>query len=146
TVHRWVKDMITQADAITTRPESGTHFDTLEAQIGNTPLLHLRRITRGLPAGVEIFVKAEHLNPGGSVKDRAALAMILDGERSGRLYPGKTILDATSGNTGIAYAMLGAARGYGVTICLPANASTEPKHIIRNARGEIIATDPLHDT
>ena len=138
--------MITQADAITTRPESGTHFDTLEAQIGNTPLLHLRRITRGLPAGVEIFVKAEHLNPGGSVKDRAALAMILDGERSGRLYPGKTILDATSGNTGVAYAMLGAARRYPVTLCLPKNASEERKRILRIHGVELIETDPLQGT
>src|SRR5712664_2628680 len=114
--------MITEAEAITTQRERGARSNTLEAQIGNTPLLRLRRVARDLPAGVEVLVKAEHLNPGGSVKDRAALAMILDGERSGRLYPGKTILDATSGNTGIAYAMLGAARGYPVTLCLPKNA------------------------
>src|SRR6266480_5458580 len=98
---------------------------TIEANIGHTPLLRLARINNDLPAGVEIFAKAEHLNPGGSVKDRAALSMILEGERSGRLYPGKVILDATSGNTGIAYAMLGAARGYAVTLRLPANASAE---------------------
>src|SRR5207302_8950992 len=84
-----------------------------------------------------------HRNPGGSVKERPAIAMIFDGERSGCLYPGKIILDATSGNTGIAYAMLGAARGYGVTICLPANASAERKHIMRNHGAEIIETDPL---
>ncbi|PYS32010.1 MAG: cysteine synthase [Acidobacteria bacterium] len=83
--------------------ERFTHFHDLESQIGNTPLLRLRRVAQELPAGVEIFVKAEHMNPGGSVKDRAALAMILEGERTGRLYPGKVILDATSGNTGIAY-------------------------------------------
>jgi len=115
----------------------------LESQIGNTPLLRLRHIARDLPAGVEIFVKAEHMNPGGSVKDRAALAMILDGERSGRLYQGKIILDATSGNTGIAYAMLGAARGYAVTLCLPANASEERKRILRIHGAEVIETDPL---
>jgi cysteine synthase B len=115
----------------------------LESQVGNTPLLRLRRIARELPAGVEVLVKAEHLNPGGSVKDRPALAMILDGERSGHLYPGKIILDATSGNTGIAYAMLGAARGYGVTLCLPANASVERKRILRFHGAEIIETDPL---
>ena len=115
----------------------------LESQIGNTPLLRLRRIAASLPTGVDILVKAEHLNPGGSVKDRPALAMILDGERSGRLYPGKTILDATSGNTGIAYAMLGAARGYPVTLCLPANASDERKHILRIYGAKIIETDPL---
>src|SRR5207302_4996101 len=123
--------------------ERFTHFHDLESQIGNTPLLRLRRVAQELPAGVEIFVKAEHMNPGGSVKDRAALAMILEGERTGRLYPGKVILDATSGNTGIAYAMLGAARGYPVTLCLPANASEERKCILRIHGAELIETDPL---
>ena len=123
--------------------KSSPHFHDLESQIGNTPLLGLRRVARELPAGVEIFVKAEHMNPGGSVKDRAALAMILEGERSGQLYPGKVILDATSGNTGIAYAMLGAARGYAVTLCLPANASEERKRILRIHGAEVIETDPL---
>jgi cysteine synthase B len=115
----------------------------LQSQIGNTPLLRLRRVTQDLSPGVEILVKAEHLNPGGSIKDRPALSIILDGERSGQLYPGKTILDATSGNTGIAYAMLGAARGYDVTLCLPANASMERKHILRIYGASIIETDPL---
>ena len=124
-----------------TKERSGSY--DLESQIGNTPLLRLRRITRGLPVGVEVLVKAEYLNPGGSVKDRPALAMIIDGEQSGRLYPGKVILDATSGNTGIAYAMLGAARGYRVTLCLPANASPERKRILRFHGAEIIETDPL---
>ena len=118
----------------------------LESQIGNTPLLRLRNIARHLPVGVELFVKAEHLNPGGSVKDRAALRMILEGERSGRLYPGKTILDATSGNTGIAYAMLGAVRRYPVTLCLPKNASEERKQILRIYGTNIIETDPLLGT
>ena len=136
--------MITEAE-IYSGLEAGNHSGSseLESQIGNTPLLRLRRVTGTLAPGVEVLVKAEHLNPGGSVKDRPALAMILDGERSGRLYPGKIILDATSGNTGIAYAMLGAARGYGVTLCLPANASAERKHIMRNHGAEIIETDPL---
>src|SRR5207248_9227153 len=111
-----------------------------------TPLLRLRHLSRELPAGVEVLVKAEHLNPGGSVKDRPALSMILEGERSGRLYPGKTILDATSGNTGIAYAMIGAARHYPVTLCLPANASEERKRILRIYGTEIIETDPRQDT
>lgn len=119
-----------------------SRFD-LEAQIGNTPLLRLRRVTRDLPSGIEVLGKAEHLNPGGSVKDRPALAMILAGERSGRLYPGRIILDATSGNTGIAYAMLGAARGYAVTLCLPANASEERKRILQNHGATVIETDPL---
>src|SRR5438270_12119335 len=123
--------------------ESRLHFHDLESHIGNTPLLGLRRVARELPAGVDIFVKAEHMNPGGSVKDRAALAMILEGERTGRLYPGKIILDATSGNTGIAYAMLGATRGYPVTLCLPANASEERKRILKIHGAEIIETDPL---
>jgi cysteine synthase B len=92
---------------------------------------------------VEIFAKAEYLNPGGSVKDRAALAMIVDGERSGRLYPGKVILDATSGNTGIAYAMIGAARGYSVVICLPANASVERKRMLQVLGARTIETDPM---
>jgi cysteine synthase B len=121
-------------------------FAELESQIGHTPLLRLRNIARDLPAGVELLVKAEHLNPGGSVKDRAALRMILDGERSGRLYPGKTILDATSGNTGIAYAMLGAVRRYPVTLYLPKNASEERKQILRIYGTEIIETDPLRGT
>ena len=136
--------MITEAEInIAFEPDRGSHSRNLESQIGNTPLLRLRRVTQGLPAGVGVFVKAEHLNPGGSVKDRPALAMILDAERTGRLYPGKVILDATSGNTGIAYAMLGAARGYAVTLCLPANASEERKRILRIHGAEIIETDPL---
>ena len=85
---------------------------TIEANIGHTPLLRLRLLENDLSPGVQVFAKAEHLNPGGSVKDRAALSMILEGERSGKLKPGMTILDATSGNTGIAYAMIGASRGY----------------------------------
>jgi len=115
----------------------------LESQIGNTPLLALKQVASGLPSGVEVLVKAEYLNPGGSVKDRAALAMILDGERSGRLYAGKVILDATSGNTGIAYAMIGAARGYSVTICLPANASSERKRMLQVLGAVTIETDAM---
>src|SRR5438046_10114533 len=103
--------------------------DDLLSQIGGTPLIRLRNLAEGVPAAV--YVKAEHLNPGGSVKDRAARAMILAGEREGQLHQGKTILDATSGNTGIAYAMIGAARGYRVTLCLPENASAERKRILR---------------
>src|SRR5688500_16458704 len=98
--------------------------DGVSALIGNTPLIRLTAVDAETP-GVEIYGKAEFLNPGGSVKDRPALAMILDGERSGRLRADKTILDATSGNTGIAYAMIGAARGYRVSVCLPKNANAE---------------------
>ena len=136
--------MITEEEVeIAFQPQRRLRSRDLESQIGNTPLLSLHRVARGLPVGVEVLVKAEHLNPGGSVKDRAALAMILDGERSGRLYPGKVILDATSGNTGIAYAMIGAARGYAVTICLPANASVERKRILQVLGAEVIETDPM---
>jgi cysteine synthase B len=117
--------------------------DELLARIGGTPLLRLPRLGRELPAGVEVLAKAEHLNPGGSVKDRPALAMILDGERTGRLTPDKIILDATSGNTGIAYAMIGAARGYRVALCLPRNASPERKRTLRIYGAELIETDPL---
>src|SRR5687768_7282808 len=112
--------------------------DSIESNIGNTPLIRLRRISKGLP--VQVLAKAEYLNPGGSVKDRAALAMILEGERSGRLRPGMTILDATSGNTGIAYAMIAAARSYPVTICLPKNASAQRKQILRSFGVELIET------
>ena len=118
----------------------------LEAAVGNTPLIRLRRLTAGLPEGVEILAKAEFTNPGGSVKDRAALAMILAGERSGELTPEKTIIDATSGNTGIAYAMLGAARGYQVTLVLPKNASDARKKILRRFGADIIETDPMGGT
>ena len=118
----------------------------LEANVGNTPLIRLRRVLDNLPAGIEIYAKAEHLNPGGSVKDRAALAMILAGEQSGKLTKGKTILDATSGNTGIAYAMIGAARGYPVTLCLPSNASNERKKILKIYGAEIIETDAMNGT
>lgn len=119
---------------------------TIEGSIGNTPLLRLSTINRALPEGVEILAKAEYLNPGGSVKDRAALSMIIEGERSGRLRPGMTIIDATSGNTGIAYAMIGAARGYRVKVCLPKNASSARKGILKAYGVEIVETDPLLGT
>src|SRR5688500_4187821 len=112
---------------------------TVEASVGHTPLLRLRLIHTEVP----VFAKAEHLNPGGSVKDRAALSMILEGERSGKLKPGMTILDATSGNTGIAYAMIGASRGYPVKVCLPKNASKQRKQILRHYGVEIVETDPM---
>ena len=110
--------------------------------IGGTPLLSLARLASELPRGVELYAKAEHLNPGGSVKDRPALSMILEGERAGTLTPGKTILDATSGNTGIAYAMIGAARGYRVRLCLPRNAGFERKRMLRIYGAELVETDP----
>jgi cysteine synthase B len=110
--------------------------------VGGTPLFAFARLASELPEGVGLYAKAEHLNPGGSVKDRAALSMILEGERSGRLTPEQIILDATSGNTGIAYAMIGAARGYRVRLCLPKNAGIERKRILRIHGAELIETDP----
>jgi cysteine synthase B len=114
--------------------------------VGNTPLVRLARIAPDLPLGVELHAKAEWYNPGGSVKDRPALYMIRDGERSGRLRRGMRIADATSGNTGIAYATLGAALGYQVTLALPGNASAERKRILRALGAELILTDPMEGT
>jgi S-sulfo-L-cysteine synthase (O-acetyl-L-serine-dependent) len=113
----------------------------LLSMIGNTPLIRMDRITRDLP-GIEIYGKAEFFNPGGSVKDRAALNMILDGERTGKLTHDKIILDSTSGNTGIAYAMIGAYKGYKVKLCLPKNASMERKHVLKAYGAEMVLTDP----
>jgi S-sulfo-L-cysteine synthase (O-acetyl-L-serine-dependent) len=108
-------------------------------QIGNTPLLRIERVVAEFP-DVQFYAKAEWFNPGGSVKDRAALAMIRDGERRGALRPGKTILDATSGNTGIAYAMVGAALGYPVKLFLPTSASPERKQILQAYGAKIVYT------
>lgn len=113
--------------------------------IGNTPLLRLPRIASHL-SGVEIRAKAEWFNPGGSVKDRPALRMVRRGEELGELRPGKTILEATSGNTGIALAMLGAALGYPVKLCLPASASSERKTLVRAYGAEIVETSALEGT
>jgi cysteine synthase B len=109
--------------------------------VGNTPLLELPAIAAQTP-GVQILGKAEWHNPGGSVKDRPALWMIRDGESSGALTPQKTILDATSGNTGIAYAWIGAALGYKVKLCMPKNASEERKKILRAYGVDFVLTDP----
>ena len=110
--------------------------------VGDTPLIRLRKIERDIP-GVELYAKAEWKNPGGSVKDRPALRMIQEGIASGALTPGKLILDATSGNTGIAYAMMGAAMGYGVTLCVPENVTPERKRILRAYGAEMVFTNPL---
>jgi len=119
---------------------SRSQAEPLLATVGNTPLLRLEKIPLEFP-GVEILAKAEYFNPGGSVKDRAALNMILDGERSGRLNPHRVILDATSGNTGIAYAMIAASRGYRVKLCLPGNASIERQRILRAYGAEMVFSD-----
>jgi cysteine synthase B len=109
--------------------------------IGNTPLIKLQHLVEN--PRVEIYGKAEWANPGGSVKDRPALRMIREGERTGALAREKTIIDSTSGNTGIAYAMIGAALGYRVKLCLPKNASEERKRILRAFGAELVLTDPL---
>jgi cysteine synthase B len=115
--------------------------DSITGNIGNTPLLRLRRLAADLP-GIEIHAKAEYFNPGGSVKDRPALSMILAGEQSGAFTADKILLDSTSGNTGIAYAMICAAKGYRVKLCLPGNASPERKRILQAYGAELILTDP----
>jgi S-sulfo-L-cysteine synthase (O-acetyl-L-serine-dependent) len=109
-------------------------------QIGNTPLLRFDRLAKDFP-NIEIYGKAEFFNPGGSVKDRAALNMILEGERTGRLTKDKILLDSTSGNTGIAYAMICAYKGYQVKLCLPSNASMERKHILKAYGADVVFTD-----
>ncbi len=126
-------------------PANGRHTHTLASQIGNTPLLRLGHtaVHFGLPESVGLYAKAEWFNPGGSVKDRAALNIIRAAEADGRLRPGMTILDSTSGNTGIALAMLGAARGYPVKLTLPQNASPERIAILRAYGVDLILTDPL---
>jgi cysteine synthase B len=116
----------------------GTH--TVD-RIGNTPLLRLVRIASDLP-GVEILGKAEWLNPGGSVKDRAAANIVAQARAAGKLTSGKILLDSTSGNTGIAYAMIGAAQGFPVTLCMPENVSVERKRILQAYGANIIYTDP----
>jgi cysteine synthase B len=110
--------------------------------IGNTPLLRIRMFEREFP-NVELYAKAEWFNPGGSVKDRAALSMIEDGERSGALTHDKTIIDSTSGNTGIAYSLVGAAKGYRVKLVMPANVSVERKALVVAYGAEIVYSDPL---
>jgi cysteine synthase B len=113
--------------------------------IGNTPLLSFKRVGEDV-APVEVFAKAEWYNPGGSVKDRAALNMVLDGERRGLLTKDKILVDATSGNTGIAYAMIGAERGYRVKLALPKNASPERKQSLLAYGAELVLTDPHEGT
>ncbi len=128
--------MIKPVMTATTTAAPGTVLDL----IGRTALLRLPRFSR---AGVEILAKAEFQNPGGSIKDRAAAAIIRDAERSGRLRPGGTILDATSGNTGIAYAMIAAAHGYRLKLCVPENVTTERLRILRAYGAEVVPTSAM---
>ena len=137
-------------DVVQARPETArrsapalgeTLGQSVLERIGNTPLLRLDGLTRDLP-GVALLGKAEWYNPGGSVKDRAAANIVAEARRNGELRPGKILLDATSGNTGIAYAMLGAAQGFSVTLCMPENVSRERKQILQGYGANILYTDP----
>ncbi len=131
-----------EAERSGARPEPP--LDGLLARVGETPLVRIRRVLPpSISPGVEVWAKLEWFNPGGSVKDRAALSMVLQAEREGRLRPGATILDSSSGNTGIAYAMIAAARGYRLTLCLPRNANAERKAILRAYGAQLVETDPL---
>lgn len=118
------------------RPET-----SILSRVGNTPLVRLEKMA-GEFDGIEIYAKAEYFNPAGSVKDRPALNMILDGERTGRLSGGRILLDATSGNTGIAYSMIGAVKGFKVRLCIPENASEERKRVLKAYGADLIFTDP----
>src|SRR5881398_3823556 len=120
--------------------DSRASYDLLSL-IGHTPLIRLSRITQGLPDTLEVYAKAEWFNPGGSVKDRPALAMIEDGEKRGALTHQKAIIDSTSGNTGIAYALVGAAKGYRVKLVMPGNVSVERKALVTAFGAEIVYSD-----
>jgi len=132
--------MATLAAAKTRQPGA-----TLLDRIGNTPLVRLDRLTATLP-GIHILGKAEWTNPGGSVKDRAAAAIVLKALREEKLCPGMRLLDATSGNTGIAYAMLGAAMAFPVTLCMPSNVSPERRRILNAYGAEVVWTDPAESS
>lgn len=121
-------------------------FPSVLSLVGNTPLIRIKKITENLSTGVEIYAKAEWLNPGGSIKDRPALRMIEEGERTGLLTPDKTILEATSGNTGIALAMIGAIKGYRVELAVPENMSKERRLIIQGYGAKIHWSDPLESS
>ncbi|MEO8098386.1 MAG: cysteine synthase family protein [Acidobacteriota bacterium] len=127
------------------KPDTIQPASSLLDLIGNTPLLRLAKVDAEFP-GIEIYAKAEYFNPGGSVKDRAALNMILEGERTGRLTKDRVLLDATSGNTGIAYAMICALKGYQVKLCLPENASHERKQILKNYGATMEFSDPAESS
>lgn len=119
--------------------------DSVIDLIGRTPLLRLRAFGAGTP-GVELYAKAEFHNPGGSVKDRAAASILRAAQQAGHLRPGVTILDATSGNTGIAYAMISAAYGYRLKLCMPANVTPERRRTLLAFGADLVLTDPMEGT
>ena len=128
---------------VTTAPDRLKKVESVLDLIGDTPLVQISRITEGLSTGVRIFAKLEGANPGGSVKDRPALRMVQEGLRTGKLHPGKTILDSTSGNTGIALAMIGRVLDYPVELVVPANVSSERKQILDAYGAQVTYSDPL---
>jgi cysteine synthase B len=131
-LHNWKLDIVPTVQS-----------DDVDSLIGNTALLSFRRVTAHLPQDVAVYAKAEWMNPGGSVKDRAAANIIREAEKSGQLTRDKILLDSTSGNTGIAYAMIGAAKGYRVKLFIPENVSPERVSILRAYGVDIVFTDPL---
>lgn len=130
-------------EAVPEKTHAMTTKNSVLDLVGNTPLVRINNVTRDLPPDVEVYAKLEGYNPGGSVKDRAALSMIIDAERSGRLTKDKIILDSTSGNTGIAYAWIGAVKGYQVELVVPANVSEERKKILHAFGAKVIYSNPL---
>lgn len=136
-----LSDMHTLIDNLATKESQDAARNRIIDSVGNTPLIKLKALSQQV-SPVEIYVKAEWFNPGGSVKDRPALNMVLEAEKSGELTRDKTLLDASSGNTGIAYAMIGAALGYKVKLCIPANAGRMFKQILKAYGAEIVLTDP----
>lgn len=134
---------ITAPWGVTERAATPKKVESVLDLIGDTPLLEIRRLARGLAPGVRISAKLEGFNPGGSVKDRPALKMLQEGIKSGKLNTGKTLIDSTSGNTGIALAMIGRVLGYPVELVMPSNVSTERKRIIRAFGAKVVYSDPL---
>jgi S-sulfo-L-cysteine synthase (O-acetyl-L-serine-dependent) len=128
---------------VSSRPGELRKAESALDLIGNTPLLQINRIAEGIPPGVKIYAKLEGLNPGGSVKDRPALRMVQEGLRGKKLRPGKTILDSTSGNTGIALALIGSVLAYPVELVVPGNVSAERKHIINAYGAKVTYSDPM---
>jgi S-sulfo-L-cysteine synthase (O-acetyl-L-serine-dependent) len=128
---------------ISAPPRGLKKVETVLDLIGDTPLLQMRALAEGLPDSVRVFAKLEGFNPGGSVKDRPAWRMIQEGLRSGKLRPGKTIIDSTSGNTGIALALIGRVLGYPVELVVPANVSIERKQILRAYGAQVTYSDPM---
>ena len=128
---------------VPSHPSDPAKVESVLDLIGNTPLLEIRHITDGLPSDVKIYAKLEGMNPGGSVKDRPAWRMVQEGLRTKKLRPGKTILDSTSGNTGIALAMVGSVLHYPVELVMPGNVSAERKHIIGAYGAKVTYSDPM---